>query len=251
MPVSNTTIDGHRIVAQIRKEAATGIDANHPLWVGLEEGKFNHDQLREWIKQEYHVRNYIIKTLYYTMANSLLLSDPPLYDEEIRILILKSVLQEEGEVNFGIGPKKSHPNMLVKFGEALGMTREQMHQTPVLGCTRAWLDEFIQRCNNSLVEALAGNNMTAELFNTIVFPRVINGLKKNYNFSDDALEFFYEHSDPEVEGQHVEVGADLLARRIKTEADAVKAQWAARFTLIGIQDFYRRIHDHMVSGARA
>ncbi len=108
MPVSSATIDGHRIVEQIRKEAAANIDPNHPLWVGLEEGIYDRAQLREWIKQEYHVRNYIIKTLYYTMANSLLLSDPPLYDEEIRILILKSVLQEEGEVNFGIGPKKSH-----------------------------------------------------------------------------------------------------------------------------------------------
>ncbi len=74
--------------------------------------------------------------------------------------------------------------MLVKFGEALGLTREAMHAAPALGCTRAWLDEFIQRCNNSLVEALAGNNMTAELFNTIVFPRVIKGLKKNYSFSE-------------------------------------------------------------------
>ncbi len=74
---------------------------------------------------------------------------------------------------------------------------------------------------------------------------------RDTTFSDDALEFFYEHSDPEVEGQHVEMGTDLLARRIRTEADAVKAQWAARFTLIGIQDFYRRIHDHMMSGAAA
>ncbi len=243
-------IDGHRIVEQIRKEAAAGIDPHHPLWTGLEEGKFDKDQLKLWIKQEYHVRNYIIKTLYYTMANSLLLTDPPLYDEEIRILILKSVLQEEGEVNFGVGDKVSHPSLLVQFGEALGMTKAEMHAAPILGCTRAWLDEFIQRCNNSLVEALAGNNMTAELFNTIVFPRVINGLKNRYGFDHHALEFFYEHSDPEVEGAHVEMGADLLARRIKTEADAVKARWAAKFTLIAIQDFYRAIYEHMMAVER-
>ena len=62
---------------------------------------------------------------------------------------------------------------------------------------------------------------------------------------DDDLEFFYEHSDPEVEGEHVETGARLLAERIKTEEDAVKAEWTSRFTMFAIQDYYRRIHSHM------
>jgi pyrroloquinoline quinone (PQQ) biosynthesis protein C len=239
-------VDGKAIVDRMRKAAAESIDKDHPLWSGIEQGKYTKEQLKEWIKQEYHLRNYIIRTLYATMMNSLHL-DPPFYDEDIRIAILESSLEEEGTINFGTGKKQSHPNMLVKFGKALGMTKEEMHQAPIWGCTKAWLDELIGRCENSLIEALAGNNLTAELFNTIVFPRVLTGLKDKYNFSDDDLEFFYEHSDPEVEGEHVESGARLLAERIRTEEDAVKAEWTSRFTMYAIQDYYRRVHTHMTS----
>ena len=241
---SSQQVNGKAVVERMRKAAADSIDKDHPLWTGIEQGKYTKEQLKEWIKQEYHLRNYIIRTLYATMANSLQL-EPPLYDEDIRIKILESSLEEEGTINFGTGKKQSHPNMLVKFGKALGMTREEMHRAPILGCTKAWLDELISRCENSLIEALAGNNLTAELFNTIVFPRVVKGLKEKYHFSDDDLEFFYEHSDPEVEGEHVETGARLLAERIRTEEDAVKAEWTSRFTMFAIQDYYRRIHTHM------
>lgn len=248
MTVQNGKIDGAKIVERIRKEAAASIDRNHPLWSGIEEGKYTKEQLKEWIKQEYHLRNYIIRTLYATMLNSLQL-EPPLYDEDIRIRILESSLEEEGTINFGTGKKQSHPNMLVKFGKALGMTKEEMHKAPILGCTKAWLDELVGRCEKSLIEALAGNNLTAELFNTVVFPRVVKGLKEKYRFNDDELEFFHEHSDPEVEGEHVEVGARLLGERIKTEEDAVKAEWASRFTMYAIQDYYRRVHEHMAQTA--
>lgn len=244
MSVKSGKVDGTKIVDRIRKEAAASIDPNHPLWCGIEEGKYTKDQLKEWIKQEYHLRNYIIRTLYATMLNSLQL-DPPLYDEDIRLRILESSLEEEGTINFGTGQKQSHPNMLVKFGKALGMTKEEMHRSPLLGCTKAWLDELVGRCEHSLIEALAGNNLTAELFNTVVFPRVVTGLRDKYHFNQDELEFFHEHSDPEVEGAHVEAGAKLLAERIKTEEDAVKAEWTSRFTMYAIQDYYRRIHEHM------
>lgn len=243
---TQTVVDGKAIVDEIRKAAADSVDREHPLWTGIEQGRYTKEQLKEWIKQEYHLRNYIIRTLYATMLNSLQL-EPPLYDEDIRISILESSLEEEGTINFGIGEKQSHPNMLVKFGKALGMTKEEMHKAPILGCTKAWLDELVGRCEKSLIEALAGNNLTAELFNTIVFPRVLTGLKEKYHFSDDELEFFHEHSDPEVEGEHVEAGAKLLAARIRTEEDAVKAQWTSRFTMYAIQDYYRRIHQHMAA----
>lgn len=185
------------------------------------------------------------------MANALQLTDPPQYDEDIQILLLKGVIEEYGTENFGVGDKQSHPRMLMQVGKALGLTEEEMHNCQILGCTRAWLEELIQRCDNSLIEALAGNNLTAELFNTKVFPRAIKGLKENYDFDDESLEFFYEHSDPEVEGEHVEMGARLLARYIKTKADADKARMAASFCLQGIQQWYRGLYYHMKSGATA
>lgn len=249
--LAEENFDRMAVVAEIRKAADEGIEENHPFWLGLEKGEFTSDQLKEWIKQEYHCRQYIIKTLYYTLANALQLTDPPQYDEDIQILLLKGVIEEYGTENFGVGDKQSHPRMLMQVGKALGLTEEEMHNCQILGCTRAWLEELIQRCDNSLIEALAGNNLTAELFNTKVFPRAIKGLKENYDFDDESLEFFYEHSDPEVEGEHVEMGARLLARYIKTKADADKARMAASFCLQGIQQWYRGLYYHMKSGATA
>lgn len=60
-----------------------------------------------------------------------------------------------------------------------------------------------------------------------------------------------EHSDPQVEGEDVEMGARLLARYMKTKADADKARMAASFCLHGIQQWYRGLYDHTRSGASA
>lgn len=247
----NGAVDGRRVVSELQQYVVSEIDPNHPLWVGMEQSKFTRDQLKEWAKQEYHTRCFLPKGLYYIIANGLTLSEPPEYDDEYRISMLKTALEEEGEVNFGVGDQISHPALFIQFGKALGLSKEEMHNSRILACTRAWLDVFTSYCHSSLVEGMATNGVTSERHNTIVFPRVVKALKKNYEFGDKALEFFYEHSDPEVEVKHSEEAAALLADRIRTEEDAIKARWAVRHTLFALQEWYRGIYDFMMLGAKA
>lgn len=245
---TSTEVDGKKVVKELQQHVLNNIDKNHPLWVNLEKGTFNKDQLREWIKQEYHCRNYIMRGVYYILANALQLTEPPVYDEELRIALMHTMLEEEGEVNFGVGEQISHPALLNNVGKVLGLTKEEMHRSQILPCTRQWMNVFTSHCHDSLVEGMAANGITSERHNTVVFPRVIKALKKNYGFDDDGVEFFSEHSDPEVEVKHSEEAAALLADRIRTEDDAVAARWAVDHTLYAIQSWYRGIYDHMVSG---
>lgn len=244
-------VDGKKVVRGLQEYVLRNLDRELPIWVDMERGKLTKDQLKEWIKQEYHCRNYILKGVYYIFANALHLSDPPIYDEELRIALMRTMLEEEGEVNFGVGDTISHPGLLNQFAMAIGLTKEEMHSCRILPCTRAWLEVFTEHCHKSLVEGMAANGITSERHNTVIFPRVIKALKTHYGFTDEQLEFFSEHCDPEVEVKHSEEAAALLADRIRTEDDEIAARWAVDHTLYAIQNWYRGIYDHMISGAIA
>ncbi len=213
----------------------------HPFYIAWNEGKLTLEMLREYAKQ------YYLQVRYFPTFVSATHSQCD--DMEARQMLLENLIEEEH------GPN-NHPELWLRFADALGISREEMQNAKYLSTTR----ESIK-----LLRELSGRENVAEGLATLYayesqIPAVattkIDGLKKFYGIdSEEGLSFFtvHQHAD-EI---HSQVTREALLRLCTTDEQRQIALDAAReaadannLILDGVYEVYcRELHPEMAMAA--
>jgi pyrroloquinoline-quinone synthase len=185
---------------------------NHPFYQAWSEGKLSKEVLAEYAKQYYaHVRAF---PTYVSGVHS------HCDDLQTRQLLLENLIEEErGDDN--------HPELWLRFAEALGVDRDDVSNAELLPSTKASVDRLkgltqSEDYREGLAALLAYESQIPEVART-----KRDGLNAFYDLSDErAVSFFRVHESIDV--LHREVEKQILRERCQTEEERAKAISAAR-----------------------
>ncbi len=208
-----------------RKPRGSG---KHPFTQMWADGKLSREQLGQWAIQHYYYISVIppqFAVLYARMT-----------DPVGRHLLMENLVGEEMPHT----PEKSHPNLLLKFARACGVSEETVLAAEAAGeilsgtrAMRAWIWELASI--RPLHEASAGIMVALEGQLPTLYPLYIAALEK-MGFTDDELEFFHIHVENDTE--HAAVGLQLCHRFAETEEaqrlaiEAVRGSTSMRYTML-------------------
>jgi len=184
----------------------------HPFYQMWNTGDLTKQMLREYAleyyQQVHHFPTYVSAT--HSKCD----------DMEVRQMLLENLIEEEH------GPN-NHPELWRRFGDSLGISREEMMSRKYLPHTK----QSVQ-----ILKELAGKDNPAEGLAALYayesqIPEIcttkIEGLKKNYDLDcEDALVFFEVHEHADI--IHRQVTRDALVRLCTTDEQKVIALDAAR-----------------------
>jgi pyrroloquinoline-quinone synthase len=199
---------------------------SHPTIEKIERGELTQAQLRHWATQLFvgnKAHNANILGLIYARCD----------DFPARKAIVENLIEEElGRVS-GVG--RSHPELYLEFGEALGIPRGELmraRMSPDATAMVHWM--YWLADSKPWYVTLAGISLGSELFNPDAYVRVIDGLRRHYHLSDDALLFFSVHV--KVDKDHGDSSAASIFQAIP-ESAAAETLWAVETHI----EFMRRL----------
>lgn len=181
----------------------------HPFYQMWTEGTLPIEVMRKYAEQYYHLERNFPNFL----SAMLMTCD----DESIRASILSNFNDETaGEFN--------HRELWLRFGEAIGATREEMKNSEMLAETAAAIEEFRALCSQSY---LIGAAVLAAYESQIpaIAAKKIEGLEKNYGITE-GIEFFKVHGLMDL--QHAQVWWDIIESADLTDAQKEELRIAAQ-----------------------
>ena len=170
---------------KLKKSISTYHLLLHPFYQNWNRGEISKEVLREYSKQYYiHVKAF---PRYISAAHS------KCDDIEKRRILLENLTDEEG-LNGG----DPHPELWLRFAEGLGVSRNEVNETPARESIKNVVETFLSAGNSSYAEGLASlyayEYQVPEIAET-----KIKGLKDHYNVNDDrSLTFFTVHQEADV-----------------------------------------------------
>ena len=199
---------------------------SHPTIEKIERGELTMPQLRHWATQLFvgnKGHNANILGLIYAKCD----------DFPSRKAIVENLIEEElGRVS---GVNRSHPELYLEFGEAIGIPRAELlhaRKTPDATAMVYWM--YWLADSKPWYVTLAGISLGSELFNPDAYVRVIDGLQRHYHLSAEALLFFSVHV--KVDKDHGDSSAGSIFRAIP-ESAAAETLWAVESHI----EFMRRL----------
>lgn len=173
---------------------------SHPFYIAWNEGRLTLDMLREYAKQYYLQVRYFPTFVSATHSRC--------DDMEVRQMLLENLIEEEH------GPN-NHPELWLRFCDALGISRAEMESTKFLSTTREsirLLREISGREN--VAEGLAALYAYESQIPAVATTK-IDGLKKFYGIdSEEGLSFFTVHQT--ADEIHSRVTREALVRMCTT-----------------------------------
>ena len=207
---------------------------SHPLWLELADGKLSKDQLKRFAVQ------FFLQVREFPRAVSAMHANCPFLDE--RRELAESVYEEEtGRIS---GCNQPHPELFIRFGEAVGLSREDMLDGEALPATRALIDWFeLSTKQRSFIEAAAAINLAAEGQVPGAFGPMARCLQENYGLSREAVEFWDIHEMADAE--HSEVGDNIVVRHATDAATQGRVRDALQHSLDAWWQFFDGIQDSL------
>ena len=192
----------------------------HPLWFAIRDGAVPIEGLRAFAVQ------FFLQVREFPRAVSALHANCPFPDE--RIELAESLYEEEtGRIS---GCNLPHPELFIRFGEALGLRREELVRGVPLPSTAALIDWFeLSTKQRSFLEGAAAINLASEGQVPGAFGPFARGLQKHYGLSRDAVAFWDVHEI--ADRDHANVGDHIVVRFANTEAQALAVRQALERSL--------------------
>jgi pyrroloquinoline quinone (PQQ) biosynthesis protein C len=188
---------------------------HNPTIDAIESGRLSRDQLRHWATQLYignKGHNANILGLIYAKCDNF----------AARKAIIENLNEEELGRQSGV--MRSHMELYLEFGEALGIPRDQLlhsQMSPDATAMVHWM--YWLADSKPWYTTLAGISLGSELHNPDAYPRVIDGLRRHYGLDEEAVRFFSVHV--EVDKDHGDSSAFSIFSAIP-EGAATEALWA-------------------------
>jgi pyrroloquinoline-quinone synthase len=199
----------------------------HPLWLEIADGKLSRQQLQRFAVQ------FFLQVREFPRAVSAMHANCPFPAE--RIELAESVYEEEtGRIS---GCNQPHPELFIRFGEAVGLERAEMTEGRPLPATRALIDWFeLSTKQRSFIEAAAAINLAAEGQVPGAFGPMARRLQENYGLSRAAVEFWDIHEMADAE--HSDVGDNIVVRHATDAAIQARVRDALQHSLDAWWQFF-------------
>ena len=212
------------LVARIQARRTFG---GHPLWFAIADGKLSRPQLQLFAVQ------FFLQVREFPRAVSGMHANCPFPEE--RIELAESVYEEEtGRLS---GCNLPHPELFIRFGEAVGLKRADMVDGRPLPATRALIDWFeLSTKQRSFIEAAAAINLAAEGQVPGAFGPMARRLQEKYGLSREAVEFWDIHEMADAE--HSDVGDNIVVRHATDAATQARVRDALQHSLDAWWQFF-------------
>ncbi len=169
----------------------------HPLWTGIEAGTLEQARLRLFALQDW----WLVREAY--RLDALAIAAAP--DLEVQELLLAKLM-----------PKLGGYKLLLRFGEALGLSRADFDAVePLAGCMALTNFFYWMLAYGSPGEKLAAVGASEDIFIQIC-ARIGPALMRNYALNAEQVEFFTAHDQI---GARVAPVDDILMARYNTPTD--------------------------------
>ena len=164
--------------------AARRTFGTHPLWLEIADGTLTRGQLKLFAVQ------FFLQVREFPRAVSARHANCPFPEE--RMALAESVYEEEtGRIS---GCNQPHPELFIRFGEALGLRRAELVEGRPLPATRALIDWFeLSTKQRSFIEAAAAINLAAEGQVPGAFGPMARRLQQHYGLGKEAVAFWDVH----------------------------------------------------------
>jgi pyrroloquinoline-quinone synthase len=173
----------------------------HPLWLEVADGKLGRPELRRFAAQ------FFLQVREFPRAVSAMHASCPF--PEARRELAESLYEEETGRISGCG--LPHPELFLRFGEALGLRREELLEARPLPSTRSLIEWFeLSTRQRSFVEAAAAINLAAEGQVPGAFGPFARSLERHYGLSCEAVAFWDVHE--QADADHSDVGDHIVVR---------------------------------------
>jgi pyrroloquinoline-quinone synthase len=179
----------------------------HPLWLEIQRGELPRKHLAPFAVQ------FFLQVREFPRAVSALHSRCS--DADQRVELAESLYEEETGRISGCGC--SHPELFIRFGEAVGASREAMVQGTPLPGTRKLIEWFESSTRDlSFLEGSAAIQVAAEGQVPGAFAPLARALESHYGLSREAVAFWDIHE--EADREHSDVGDHIVARLADSDA---------------------------------
>ena len=170
---------------------------HHPLWTGIEDGTLERNRLRLFALQDW----WLVREAYRLDA----LAVAAVSDLEVQELLLAKLV-----------PKLGSYKLLLRFGEALGLSRADFDAVePLAGCMALTNFFYWMLAYASAGEKLAAVSASEDIFVQIC-AHVGPALMRNYGLSTEQVAFFTAHDQI---GARVAPVDEMLLARFDTPAE--------------------------------
>ncbi len=202
MPKSTETFV-KELMATIQSKRSFG---GHPLWKEIAAGKVSKEGLKIFAQQ------FFLQVREFPRAVSAMHANCPYADA--RVELAESLYEEETGQISGCG--LPHPELFIKFGEAVGLKREEMLEAEALPGTAALIHWFeTSTKNRSFLEGAAAINLAAEGQVPGAFANFARSLEEHYGLATEAVAFWDIHE--EADKDHSDVGDHIVVRYAVTD----------------------------------
>jgi pyrroloquinoline-quinone synthase len=217
-----------KLTARIEARRTFG---SHPLWLELADGKLGREQLKTFAVQ------FFLQVREFPRAVSAMHANCPFSKE--RMELAESVYEEEtGRIS---GCNQPHPELFIRFGEAVGLTRAELVEGRPLPATRSLIDWFeLSTKQRSFIEAAAAINLAAEGQVPGAFGPMARRLQQHYGLSREAVEFWDIHEMADAE--HSAVGDNIVVRHATDAATQARVLDALQHSLDAWWQFFDGVH---------
>jgi pyrroloquinoline-quinone synthase len=193
--------------SSFRERLQGAVDARHQA---------NHPFIEKWARGEIKPESVggAITEIWYWISNLI---------PEALFSIASKAPQEVVEMemeNYGeeLDPANPHPDLIVRFAKACGISRAKLDAGRGLPTTEAWLNWELQTARfQPWIAAVAGVHVASEAQEPILFNKVLPALRNKYKFSEHDLEFWWLHATADIE--HGGRAVDILEKYCKTREE--------------------------------
>jgi pyrroloquinoline-quinone synthase len=212
------------LVARIQARRTFG---GHPLWHQIADGKLGREQLKLFAVQ------FFLQVREFPRAVSAMHANCPFPEE--RMELAESVYEEEtGRLS---GCNLPHPELFIRFGEAIGLQRAEMVEGRPLPATRSLIDWFeLSTKQRSFIEGAAAINLAAEGQVPGAFGPMARRLEQHYGLSREAVAFWDVHEVADAE--HSDVGDHIVVRHATDAATQARVRDALQHSLDAWWQFF-------------
>lgn len=180
----------------------------HPLWIGIEEGTISQETLRIFALQDW----WLVREAY--RLDALAVVGMP--DLDVQDMLLAKLV-----------PKIGGYQLLLRFGEALGLTRADFDTVePLAGCMALTNFFYWMLAFGTTPEKIAAVSASEDIF-IQVCSRISPALIREYGMSEQQVTFFTVHKEIGVKVTPIDA---LLLSRYNTAEDRQRITRAVRLS---------------------
>jgi pyrroloquinoline-quinone synthase len=203
-------------VATLRDELRAAVESrhsrHHPYYQMLCDGTLPREAIAGWVQEHYHFTKDI------PWLSGPKLSEVPY--EDVRDMARRGIAEE-------MDPKDPHINILLRFGEAMGLDPEHIKRSKPLPTTQALLDwAYIITRHRSIMEAIAGLNIGLESQPPQLYGAMVPALREKYGCTDEQIAYFPVHVDADT--QHGGRAFEIVEKYARSEEQKQRVILAAR-----------------------